>query len=85
MVVFRVTQDEYEKLLLACARRGARNVTDFIRSEVLVSVLDHEVPRGEKGYLATIDNKLTRVHSDVQRLLQIVTAQSNQPVNGRDL
>lgn len=77
VVVFRLTQEEYEKLLLECARRGSRNVTDFIRSEVLVSLLELEVPPGERGYLSAIDQKITRVQSNVQRLLQLMSEQSN--------
>lgn len=35
IVVFRLTQDEYRTLKEACDRRGARNMSDFTRSEVL--------------------------------------------------
>ena len=72
IVVFRVTREEYEKLILACTRCSARNLTDFIRSEVLASLLEHDVPSGERRYLLAIDQKLSRVHADVQRLLKLL-------------
>lgn len=40
VVVFRLSEDEYRSLKEACARRGARNVSDFTRSEVLESLSD---------------------------------------------
>ena len=35
VVVFRLSQDEYRSLQEACSRAGARNLSDFTRSEVL--------------------------------------------------
>jgi len=35
IVVFRLSQDEYRSLQDACIRAGARNLSDFTRSEVL--------------------------------------------------
>ena len=35
IVVFRLSQDEYRSLKEACDRVGARNLSDFTRSEVL--------------------------------------------------
>jgi len=35
IVVFRLSQEEYESLKEACGRAGARNLSDFTRSEVL--------------------------------------------------
>jgi hypothetical protein len=33
--VFRLSQDEYQSLQEACTRAGARNLSDFTRSELL--------------------------------------------------
>jgi hypothetical protein len=38
VVVFRVTQDEYEVLRGVSAKSGARNVSDFVRSTLLAAV-----------------------------------------------
>ena len=35
IVVFRLSQEEYQSLKEACDRAGARNLSDFTRSEVL--------------------------------------------------
>ena len=35
LVIFRLSQDEYEKLKAASERHGARNLSDFTRGEVL--------------------------------------------------
>jgi hypothetical protein len=35
VVVFRLSQDEYRSLRETCESRGARNLSDFTRSEVL--------------------------------------------------
>lgn len=58
-VIFRLTEDEYEELKAALASRGARNVSDFARTELLKSVARdrHEVTQ-----------KLAQIESGVQRL-----------------
>jgi uncharacterized protein with PIN domain len=35
LVIFRLSQDEYEKLKAASERTGARNLSDFTRGEIL--------------------------------------------------
>ena len=35
LVIFRLSQDEYDKLKAASERNGARNLSDFTRTEVL--------------------------------------------------
>ena len=34
-MIFRLSQDEYEKLKAASERNGARNLSDFTRGEIL--------------------------------------------------
>jgi hypothetical protein len=38
VVVFRLTQDEFRNLKLACDLRGARNISEFTRSEILAAL-----------------------------------------------
>jgi hypothetical protein len=38
LVIFRLSQDEYQKLKDASERQGARNLSDFTRGEVLNAV-----------------------------------------------
>ena len=50
IVVFRLTQREYDHLKSASRRTGARNISEFARSEILLSVersLDAAAAAGE--------------------------------------
>ena len=38
LVIFRLSQDEYDKLKAASERNGARNLSDFTRGEILNSL-----------------------------------------------
>ena len=38
LVIFRLSQDEYDKLKAASERNGARNLSDFTRTEILNSL-----------------------------------------------
>jgi hypothetical protein len=62
-VIFRVTEDEYDRLRSACLTRGARNVSDFARS----ALFDHV--SGGKDQLA---GKLEVIESGVRRLEQMI-------------
>jgi len=43
LVIFRLSQDEYEKLKAASERTGARNLSDFTRGEIL-NALNSQAP-----------------------------------------
>jgi len=43
LVIFRLSQDEYEKLKAASERNGARNLSDFTRGEIL-NALNSQAP-----------------------------------------
>ena len=73
VVVFRLTQDEYEELKTVCAVRGARNISDFARSELL-TVIDQE-RRPETalhGRLSDVDQKLSSLESKIQRMANLL-------------
>jgi len=61
MVIFRLTQEEYENLKAACVLRGARNVSDFARSQLLLA-MDRE--RSE------VLERLSEIQSGMHRLEQ---------------
>ena len=63
LVVFRLTEDEYADLQSALIHQGARNVSDFARSEVLKSVA-RDRPE--------VTQKLADIESGVQRLEQLM-------------
>lgn len=70
IVVFRLSQDEYRSLQDACTRAGARNLSDFTRSEVL-ECLDSE---GVGGHLArrfaSLEQQIAVLQFQLNNLLQ---------------
>jgi hypothetical protein len=64
VVVFRLTQDEYQDLKTVSSVRGARNISDFARSELLNSI--------GHGRLSEVDQRLLNLESAVQRVAQLL-------------
>ena len=64
IVVFRLSRDEYENLKAVSTLRGARTVSDFARSELLVSM-----GRGE-AEVATLLTELKLRIERVEHLLE---------------
>lgn len=63
IVIFRLTDDEYEELKAACVDRGARNVSDFARTALLQSVARS---RGD------LSEKLEQIESGVKRVEEMM-------------
>jgi len=69
VVVFRLSQDEYETLQAACARAGARNLSDFTRSKVL-----------ERLNSASLEEQIAVIQFQLNHLLQgVFHAETKQP------
>ena len=66
LVVFRLSQDEYEGLRAACTERGAPSISSFARAELLNS-LNRDRSSGVPG-------QLSKLESSVQRITQILEA-----------
>jgi hypothetical protein len=64
IVIFRLTQDEYESLKNVCARRGARNISDFARSALLLSI--------ERDRPSETEQRLMTLQSIVERMSQLL-------------
>ena len=64
VVVFRLTQDEYQELKTVSSVRGARNISDFARSELL-NAIGHD-------RLSTVDQRLLNLESTLQRVAQLL-------------
>jgi hypothetical protein len=58
-----MTEDEYENLKSACVTRGARNVSDFARSELLLAV--------ERDHSEVIE-RLSELQSRMRRMEQLL-------------
>lgn len=69
VVVFRLSQDEYRSLQEACHRAGARNLSDYTRSEVLVC-LDAGVRGGPLARrFASLEERMAAIQFQLNKLL----------------
>ena len=73
VVVFRLTQDEYEDLKTVCSVRGARNISDFARSELLISMEQERRPEA-----ALLYQKLANLESKIQRMSQLLEGMADR-------
>jgi hypothetical protein len=64
IVVFRLSQDEYEGLKAACAERGAASISSFARAELLTSL--------ERDCMSGLHRQLSNLESSVQRIAKIL-------------
>jgi hypothetical protein len=70
LVVFRLSQEEYRTLKDACDRQGARNLSDFTRSEVLTHIQTDACDNVLHRRAACIEQKLAAVKSQIDQLIQ---------------
>ena len=64
IVVFRLSQDEYDGLRAACAERGAPSISSFARSELLTAL--------NRDRLSAVHQQLSTLESSVQRMTKIL-------------
>ena len=76
IVVFRLSQEEYDRLRSACVAAGGRNLSDFTRSELLTVVQTDGRGSALERKLVEIDRKL----SDLCNLMQRVSERICAPV-----
>ena len=67
IVVFRLSDDEYESLRVACLRCG-RTMSDFTRSELLASIAGQ--PRDPWEKLDALQTSMRRIENLMSRLLR---------------
>jgi hypothetical protein len=61
ILIFRLTQDEYNSLQTASSERGARSLSDFARAKLLGSL---EAP--------ALDQQITELKTTVARIAQLL-------------
>lgn len=66
IVIFRLTEDEYERLEAACSEGGARSLSDFARSKVLGNSV------GPQTSLVEIERRLNDLAGAVEDLARIL-------------
>ena len=77
LVNFRLSEIEFEKLKAACARQGARSISDFARSSVLRSLDEPpEVVAPSYGRVSSLDQKVAELEIRVDQLLRLLSATS---------
>jgi hypothetical protein len=74
LVNFRVTDDEFEQLKIACDRHGARCLSAFARK----MILNAGTPNGENhaDELAALDRRLSILEESMSRLFGALTGSS---------
>ena len=71
MLVFRLTEQEYDDIKAACSAKGGRNLSEFARSELLTSI--DARPEGRlQGRLQEVDQKLSALNLKVQDMAQLL-------------
>ena len=70
VVVFRLSQDEYQALKKACTARGGRSLSDFTRSELLAMVQSESLGHVIQKRLTDVEQKLANLHVALRDLSQ---------------
>jgi hypothetical protein len=79
LVIFRLSEDEYEDLKIAYVSRGARSLSDFARSAVLRSAgIDRPADEPLQTRLSSLGRKVTQIESRVERLLKLLEDQNGR-------
>jgi len=68
VLLFRLTEDEYSNLQAASAERGARNLSDFARTELLGVVNENVL----EGRLSSVEQRLSDMHSAMEKMNQLL-------------
>ncbi len=67
IVIFRLTQAEYERLRLACSAAGARTLSDYARSELMHASQADSQGLTNPEQCRAIDEKLDELKAMVNR------------------
>lgn len=77
IVVFRLTQDEYKRLQKACSTTGARNLSDFTRSQLLEQATSKEKTDRIEGRLSVFEKRLSELQGAVRHLTRLLKKMVN--------
>jgi hypothetical protein len=67
LVVFRVTQEEYDALKVACAGQGSRNLSDFTRNRLFSQRAPNSSPVTPGDRFLHIEQQLAALQTALQR------------------
>ena len=74
IVVFRLSQDEYDRLRAACDAAGGRTLSDFTRSELLTLVQTDNGGSTIERKFVEIDRKLSALQTMIKQVSERITA-----------
>jgi hypothetical protein len=83
VVVFRLSQEEYEGLKEACSERGARNLSEFTRSELLSLIRSESLDAGIQRRLSKVERRLAEVQGSVEEIVRVLVSPENIPARCR--
>lgn len=72
IVVFRLSQDEYQALKEACGRAGARTLSDFTRREILDFLRATAHPDRLNIRVATLEQEIAGLKASIEHLHHFV-------------
>jgi hypothetical protein len=70
VVVFRLAQEEYRKLKEISSRNGARNLSDFMRSELLAYIHSGTINDHLQRRFEALEQRILELQSTTVSLLQ---------------
>jgi hypothetical protein len=70
VVVFRLAQDEYQKLVEVSSRNGARNLSDFMRSELLAYIHSGTIHAHLQRQFEALEQRIAELQSTTVSLLK---------------
>jgi len=79
--VFRLTQEEFRNLKLACDHKGARNISEFTRAEILDSLRPVDSPEASP-MLESLRREIAQLQEmmvEVLRKLEETRRDNNAP------
>jgi hypothetical protein len=68
LVVFRLTQDEYDALKGACTEKGGRNLSEFTRTELLTGVRSESLDDLLRERFGELEKRLEALRGSVTEL-----------------
>jgi hypothetical protein len=73
MVVFRLTQEEYENLRGVCSERGGRSLSDFTRSELMNFLGSDSLGGMIENRFSDVRDRLGELQDAISRLTILVS------------
>ena len=77
LVIFRLSQDEYQMLKAASERKGARNLSDFTRGEVLNALNSRADGNHVEHTFSSMEQSMAELKATMLRLQSVLEGVNN--------